>query len=169
MNRSIVTISITLGFVCLSVPAQEAQTQKTTVPCSIKFSLAERDALGNINIGFSSDGQKWFEKKLSKKYPNVCYAKQEPNAGIWFLISVSTQTEEVVPRVVNYPVYTLKIERMHEGTTDVLRTFERAKSGTTAGGIPGLVATMKNPERDVISDAVAWLASADLPEIHPVN
>jgi hypothetical protein len=160
MKLIVTALLLAIAFVALPSDAQS-----THGICSIKFSIAERDSLGNVNVGFSPDGQKWFEKKIAKKYPSVCYAKQEPNYGIWFFISVSTQTEEVVPRIANYPVYTLKIAHIHDGKTDVLRTFQRAKSGTTAGGVSGIIATLKNPERDVISDAIDWLSKADPTEI----
>lgn len=175
MKRIILTLLIAIAFEGLPSCAQS-----TDGPCSIKFSLVERDTLGNVNVGFSPDGQKWFEKKVSKRYPNVCYTEQKPNIGIWFYISVSTQTQEsatattrtspngvggttsnttISPKTTESPVYTLKIGRFRDGKLEVLRTFQRTKTGSASGTATGFVHSFDNPEHNVIMDGVKWLSS----------
>lgn len=175
VKRIILALLIAIIFVGLPSCAQS-----TDNPCSIKFSLAERDTLGNVNIGFSPDGRKWFEKRVSKRYPNICYTEQKPNVGIWFYISVSTQTQEsatattrtspngvggttsnttISPKTIESPVYTLKIGRFRDGKIEVLRTFQRTKTDSTSGTVTGFVHTFDNPEQDVIMDGVKWLSS----------
>ncbi|HEV2709844.1 MAG TPA: hypothetical protein VGU67_06520 [Edaphobacter sp.] len=134
-----------------------------------------------MNVGFSPDDQKWFKKNVSKHYPNICYAEQKANVGIWFYISVSTQLQDsatattrtipnsaggttsntvISPRTNEYPVYTLKIGRFHDGNLDVLRTFQRAKANTASGTLSGFVRNFSNPEHDVILDGINWLSSS---------
>ncbi len=175
VKRIILALLIAIAFEGLPTCAQS-----TDGPCSLKFSLAERDTLGNVNVGFSPDGQKWFKKDVSKHYPNICYTEQKPNVGIWFYISISTQTQEsatattrtspngaggttsdttVSPKAIEYPVYTLKIGRFHNGSLEVLRTFQRTKAGSANGTVSGFVHSFGNPEHDVIMDGVKWLSS----------
>jgi hypothetical protein len=177
MSRLLAALPVAIGLAALPIHAQ-----KKSVPCTITFSLAERDTLGNVNVGLSPDGQKWLEKKVLKQYPNICYADQKANVGIWFYISVSTQTADsatattntypngdgsstrhttVNTRPVEYPIYTLKIGRFHDGNLEVLRTFQRAKTAS-GGSVVGLIASFSNPEHDVISDAVEWLSQTTL-------
>lgn len=177
MNVKRIILALLIAIVFVGLPSC---AQSTDGPCSIKFSLAERDTLGNVNVGFSLDGQKWFEKKVSKRYPNVCYTEQKPNIGIWFYISVSTQTQEsatattrispngmggttsnttISPKTTELPIYTLKIGRFRDGKLEVLRTFQRTKTGSTSGTVTGFVRTFDNPEHDVIMDGVKWLSS----------
>ena len=182
MSRLLAALPIAIGLVAWPIHAQ-----KKSVPCTVTFSLAERDTLGNVNVGFSPDGQKWLEKKVLKQYPNICYADQKANVGIWFYISVSTQTADsatattnrypnggggstshttVNTRPVEYPVYTLKIARFRNGNLEVLRTFQRVKT-PSGGSVVGLVASFSNPEHDVIADAVGWLAASGTTDTPP--
>jgi hypothetical protein len=143
--------------------------------CTTKFSLAEQDTLGNVNVGFSQDGLKWYEKKVEKQYPSVCYAEQKTNEGVWFFIQVTTQSQgtatattqnadgstshtTVTTGTVDYPVYTLKIGRFNNGVLEVLRTFQRIKSPAN-GTLTGFAHSFSNPEHDVIEDAVSWLSA----------
>jgi hypothetical protein len=177
MSRLLAVFPVAIGLAALPIHAQ-----KKSVPCTITFSLAERDTLGNVNVGFSPEGRKWLEKKVLKQYPNVCYGDQKANVGIWFYISVSTQTVDsatattntypngdgsstshttVHTQPVEYPIYTLKIGRFHDGNLEVLRTFQRAKN-PSGGSVTGLISSLSNPEHDVIADAVEWLSQTNL-------
>ena len=152
MKRYFATLLIAVYLVTLP-----SFTQQKTAPCTVTFSLAERDTLGNVNVGFSPDGQKWFDQKVGKRYPNVCYSDQKINAGIWLYI-----LDSFPPNTINHLVYTLKIVNNHDGNTDVLRTFQCPSLDTRACRISGRVAAIIHPERAAILDAIDWLSKADL-------
>lgn len=183
MKLHFAALLVVIGLTTLSSQAQ------MSVSCKIKFSLAERDTLGNVNVGFDSNEQKWFEKKVEKQYPTICYADQKTNEGIWFYISVSTQNQDsatattrttpdgiggttsrttVIPQTRTYPVYTLKIGRFHDGKLEVLRTFQRTKASSYSGTVIGLVGSFGNPEHNVILDGVNWLSSNEVPGTPPI-
>ena len=179
MNRLIVVVAVAIGVASLPTYAQQQATQ-----CAIKFSLAEKDTLGNLNVGFSPDGQKWFDQKVGKRYPNVCYSDQQINAGIWLYILDSTQTQgsttattrampdgttdtTISPNRISQLVYTLKIINHHDGNTDVLRIFQCPSPDRRACRISGKVAAIIHPERAVILDAIDWLSKADLAALQP--
>lgn len=63
-----------------------------TVPCSTHFTVVTRDALNNVDQGLSIKNVQWFQKKLAKKYPGVCYAKPGPSVPIVFYITVTPDT-----------------------------------------------------------------------------
>lgn len=44
-----------------------------TQDCKARFSVVWKDPLNNVKQGFSPDDLKWFQKKMTKKYPDVCY------------------------------------------------------------------------------------------------
>ncbi len=166
-------IRFLLACACILLPSSDARAA-TKPACLVRFSVAERDVLGNINQGLSADGLKWYESKLAKKYPNVCYVDQKEPSGIWLFISISsgpddsatavttsrgnTSTTTIQPGVGSY--YTLKVTRMESGKPEVLRTFQRSKSSNTGGSVTGLIKSMQNPEHDVISNAVQWLSNS---------
>lgn len=155
-------------------------TSRAGTTCALKVSLAERDTLGNVDVGIDPQDQKWFAKML-KRYPAVCYAEQKPNEGIWLYLSVSNSsrdTDEARTRTLpdgnggttsqtvitneSASVYTLKIGRFKDNKLEVLRTFQRAKTSGGAGTVTGLFASFGNPERDVIEDAIDWLSKSGL-------
>ncbi len=175
--RHFITLLLLSAVATLPSPAQ-----KKTVPCTIKFSFAQRDPLGNVDVGFSPDDQHWFEKKVLKQYPNVCYLNQKSNEGIWLYLSISTQNQDsatattrttpdesggatshttVTSQSTAYPTFTLKIGRFHDGNLEVLRTFQRTKA-LSNGTVTGLVRSFGNPEHDVILDAFDWLESSGI-------
>ena len=182
----IVTFLATMAIIPLPLHGQIK-----SVPCTLQFSLALRDELGNVDVGLNADDRKWLEKKALKHYPGICYADQKPNVGVWFYISVSTETQgsatattntypngdgsstshtRVTARPVTYPVYTLKIGRFHDGSLETLRTFQRASAtasggGGAVGGIIGLLNSTHNSEHDIILDALDWIA--EMPKDSP--
>ena len=188
MNRRLAAFLIALYLVTLPMHAQ-----KKSIPCTLKFSIVQRDALGNVDLGLNTDDQKWLTSKVLKHYPGICYADQKANDGIWFYIAVSTQSQEsatattntypngdgsatshtrVTPQTTTYPVYTLKIGQFHDGNLEVLRTFQRTKGassggGGAVGGVVGLLSSLGNPEHDVIQDAVDWLSFNGVSEAPP--
>jgi hypothetical protein len=42
-------------------------------PCVVKFSVVRMDDLNNVEQGFSPKTLDWFEKKMAKKHPGLCY------------------------------------------------------------------------------------------------
>lgn len=175
MNRYLAALLLTA---CLVTAFSHAQQRD--VPCTIKFSFAQRDQLGNVDVGFAPSDQRWFEKKVMKQYPGICYVDQKTNEGIWFYLHESTQDRDsatattqtspdglggetsrttVSPRITIYPVYTLKIGQFHGGNLEVLRTFQRTKAPSNGGTVTSLAQTFSNPYHDVILDAVDWISS----------
>ena len=168
-------------FLAVCLVTSPSHAQQKAISCTIKFSFAQRDTLGNVDIGFAPADQHWFEKKVTKKYPNVCYTDQKANEGIWFYLSKSTEDRDsataithtnpdgpggatsrttINPRTVAYPIYTLKIGRFNNGKLEVLRTFQRTKAPSNSGTVTSLVKSFSNPYHDVILDAVDWLSRA---------
>jgi len=126
----------------------------------MKFSVAIKDALGNID-SLTPNDQKWLDKFV-KHYEGICYVSPTSDVKVLLNITISTQDEQVVPRVVSIPVYTLQILDARDGSPKVIHTFQRSKAGSTAGGVPGIVARVSNPQREVIQDAVDWIAHANI-------
>jgi hypothetical protein len=89
-------IESTVSCICLlfglisSVRAQEAQSP-IPASCKVLYSMAEEDALHNVNQGMlaagikEKDGLKWLEK-MYKKYPDVCYVAPNTKESIVFFI-----------------------------------------------------------------------------------
>lgn len=75
----------------LLVSAQKASTEKkpAEATCAVKFSVVTEDVLKNINQGLSEKDAKWFEKKIQKKYPDVCYAAPSPDIRLVFYITAT--------------------------------------------------------------------------------
>lgn len=64
---------------------------KTPHSC-IRFSVLTQDALKNVKMGLSPKDQKWFRKKVEKKYPSVCYAPPSPGLPLVFVVIVTPAT-----------------------------------------------------------------------------
>lgn len=60
--------------------------------CRVSFSVVKQDTLKNVTQGLSSNDEKWFQKKLAKKYRDVCYAAPSPSVPFVFLIIVTPDT-----------------------------------------------------------------------------
>jgi hypothetical protein len=126
----------------------------------MRFSVATKDALGNIDP-LAPNVEKWLGKTL-KHYEGMCYVPPTPDAKILLSITISAQDETVVPRVRTVPVYTLQILDARNGETKIIRTFQRSKAGASEGGVPGIIANISNPEREVILDAIDWIAKSNV-------
>lgn len=66
-------------------PGSSAQTR----PSCTSFTVVTQDKLGNVKQGLSPDDVSWFQKKVAKKYPSVCYTEPAPTVAIVFYISVT--------------------------------------------------------------------------------
>ena len=60
--------------------------------CTVSFSVVKQDTLKNITQGLSANDEKWFHKKLAKKYPDICYAAPSLSVPFVFLIIVTPDT-----------------------------------------------------------------------------
>ena len=80
-------LSVVLALVLLFI--LPTQAQEKTPPCKVRFSVVTEDALKNITQGLSEKDAQWFEKKIEKKYPDVCYTAPSPNVPLVFLITVT--------------------------------------------------------------------------------
>lgn len=71
---------------------KDASAQKKTdkeLSCKSYFSVVSEDTLKNIQQGLPKKDVEWFEKKIEKKYPDVCYAPPSPDVPLVFFISVT--------------------------------------------------------------------------------
>lgn len=68
--------------------AQQAST------CATPFTVVLKDKLGNEIQGLSADDQKWFQDKLAKKYPDLCYVAPAELPQTEFYITVTTDVYE---------------------------------------------------------------------------
>jgi hypothetical protein len=144
----------------LGIVAVPVHAQANGEVCAMRFSIAIKDALGNVD-NLSSTDQQWL-KKFLKHYQGMCYVPPSADVKVLLNIEISAQTAQVVPHVVNGPVYTLQILDARSGAPRVIRTFQRAKAGPSNGTVSGAIASIANPEREVIQDAVDWIAHANI-------
>ena len=61
-------------------------------PCAVKFTIVQKDDLNNVKQGINSDTLAWLSKKMSKKYPDVCYETPSENVTLVFFISAVPAT-----------------------------------------------------------------------------
>ena len=62
-------------------------------PCAVKFSVVEKDKLGNVQQGVEkAKSLKWLETDLQKKYPDVCYVTPDQMATALLYITVEPAT-----------------------------------------------------------------------------
>ena len=60
--------------------------------CKVNSSVVWRDQLNNLNQYLGPKDVKWFDSKLAKKYPGVCYRVPNPDVPVVFFIAVSNST-----------------------------------------------------------------------------
>jgi len=61
-------------------------------PCVIKYSIIQKDTLGNVTEGITGKDLKWLTKDLEKKYPSVCYASPDPSVTTVLVITSVPET-----------------------------------------------------------------------------
>src|SRR6185437_9753423 len=153
-------IRVALMIGACSIVAVPVSAQANADVCAMRFSVAIKDTVGNID-SLSPKDQEWL-KKFLRHYEGMCYLPTAADAKILLSIEISGQTSQVVPRVVNEPVYKLQILDARSGAPKVTRSFQRAKAGPNNGTVSGAIASIANPEREVIQDAVDWIAHANI-------
>jgi hypothetical protein len=61
--------------------------------CTVKYTIVQRDTLGNIQQGAAAAKTvKWLTGDLEKKYPDVCYAPPDPSVTTVLFITVTPAT-----------------------------------------------------------------------------
>jgi hypothetical protein len=73
------------GLVCIAAFAQASR------PC-IQFSVVTQDTLKNVKQGLSPADKNWFQEKIEKKNPSVCYVDPAPGVSLVFVIIVTPDT-----------------------------------------------------------------------------
>jgi hypothetical protein len=81
MNR----VAAGLVLIVLASPAW-AKKHLPTRTCRTQFTVVQEDYLKNITQGLSKKQVKWFEKKIEKKYPDVCYVAPARDVPLVFFI-----------------------------------------------------------------------------------
>lgn len=71
-----------------TAPSGFAQTA-----CAVKYTIIQRDQLGNIQQGVSTAKvAKWLTRDLEKKFPDVCYAAPDPSVPTVLFVTVTAAT-----------------------------------------------------------------------------
>ena len=68
---------------------QSSKGKANESPCRASFSVVQEDTLKNMTQGLPAKDAEWFEKKVQKKYPDVCYVAPRPDVPLVFLIVVT--------------------------------------------------------------------------------
>ncbi len=82
---------VLLSLVFIAVPAL-ANQQKPPASCKTKFTVVREDALQNVTQGLPPKDVEWFQKKIQKKYPEVCYAAPGPDVPLVFYLTLTPDT-----------------------------------------------------------------------------
>lgn len=70
---------VALLFMCASGVCQDF------IPaCKVTFSVVRQDSAGAMISGFRPELKQWFEKKMAKKYPEVCYSDGDSDVVLFF-------------------------------------------------------------------------------------
>ena len=73
------------AFFVLCVTSASAQSK----PSCNNFTVVTVDRLKNVKQGLSDNDARWFQKKIAKKYPDLCYAAPAETVPIVFFITVT--------------------------------------------------------------------------------
>lgn len=84
---TILTVLLALIPTLLASPAWAKKQKAVAAACQTKFSVVREDHLKNISQGLSKKDIKWFQKKIEKKYPDVCYVPPAPDVPLVFFIT----------------------------------------------------------------------------------
>jgi len=113
--------------------------------CEANFTVVWKDQLNNVRQGLSADDLKWFQKKMAKKYPGVCYSDPSPSVPLTFFISEVPGTKVIDGTEHSRPTFYLSLERRNGDKFVVLHTFSQRDC------------PICHPQHDVIEDAVKWI------------
>jgi len=57
---------------------------QSSQPCRVTFSVVRKDSVGNLLTGFRPETKEWFQKKMAKKFPDVCYSEGDTDTVLFF-------------------------------------------------------------------------------------
>lgn len=72
-----------------AVRAQGGSGTKAVPGCSIHFSILTVDELRNVDHGFTKSELKWYNDKLRKKFPDICYAPPGAPSEVTFFLTAT--------------------------------------------------------------------------------
>ncbi len=75
--KTLLVVACLLGS-CWAQPAQ---------PCKVTFAVVRKDDAGDLINGFRPKTLEWFQKKMAKKYPAVCYSDEPDSSEIVLFFS----------------------------------------------------------------------------------
>lgn len=59
-------------------------------PCKVTFDVVTKDDLNNYKQGLSPKAHEWFQKKMRKKYPDICYSQDAVPIVLFFSAKPAT-------------------------------------------------------------------------------
>src|ERR1700722_11995417 len=113
--------------------------------CTLKFTVVWKNKLKNLRQGLSSSDLKWFEEKMAKKYPGICYSDPSPSVTFVFFISEVPDTK-IIDGTEHYrPTFNLSFEKQDGDKFVVIHNFAEQDC------------PICHPQHGVIEDAVKWI------------
>lgn len=118
--------------------------------CTFNFSVVWKDQLDNVRQGLSSDDQKWFQKKIAKKYPGFCYSDPSSSVAMMFFISEVAGTKLIDGTEHSRPTFNLSFEKRDGDKFVIIHNFSEQDC------------PICHPQHDVIEDALKWIHSGGM-------
>jgi hypothetical protein len=118
--------------------------------CKTKFTVVSKDSLDNVSQDLPAKDVEWFQKKIAKKYPDVCYVAYSPGAPIVFLIDQVAATKVIDGTEDSRPIFYLHLQSATSGHMVVIHNF-------SAQDCP-----ICHPQHEVIENAVKWIHDGGL-------
>jgi hypothetical protein len=100
-------------------------------PCKVTFAVVRKDEAGDLLNGFQPKTLEWFQKKMVKKYPSVCYSDDPADAPVVLFFSAAP--------AVYHGVRTISTSDTSQ--SPVTGTVTDSTSGQQVGTIDGTVST----------------------------
>jgi len=137
-------LALGLGLMALLASVARGQT------CKVSFSVVWKDQLNNTRQGLSASDLIWFQKKMAKKYPDVCYL--EPSAPLHLVFSISEVpgTKMIDGTEYSRPTFQLSLGRREGDKFVALHSFSERDC------------PICHPQHDVMEDALKWIHSGGI-------
>jgi len=113
--------------------------------CRVKFSAVYKDDLNNVQQGFGPKTLEWYEKKMTKKYPDVCYDPGPAPVVLFF-----SSRPAVYHGVKKYSTTTTQDNPVHGTVTD--NSPGSSTYGQEVGEVNGTVESSTTTEHSVPYD-----------------
>jgi hypothetical protein len=84
--------SVLLVLLVAGCPLAFAKDKSESFSCAVKFSIIQKDSLGNVQQGVKDKALKWIQNDLQKRFPDVCYVSPDQPVTVVFLITVQPAT-----------------------------------------------------------------------------